>query len=123
MRAGIETRPYLLPHLQNGGRFSVIPEGSSFYLARDIKKIGQAEMNKTSMKSNGLGFMYDYSSLSNELTALSNVQEEYLNSIVCGVTDPDEIIPELNEKLYKAGLQKVIDEKQRQFDEWLAAQE
>ena len=44
-------------------------------------------------------------------------------SIVCGVTDPDEIIPELNEKLYKAGLQKVIDEKQRQFDEWLAAQE
>ncbi len=47
MRAGIETRPYLLPHLQNGGRFSVIPEGSSFYLARDIKKIGQAEMNKT----------------------------------------------------------------------------
>ena len=83
----------------------------------------QAEMNKTSMKSNGLGFMYDYSSLSNELTALSNVQEEYLNSIVCGVTDPDEIIPELNEKLYKAGLQKVIDEKQRQFDEWLAAQE
>ena len=47
MRAGIETRPYLLPHLQNGGRFSVIPDGSLFYLARDIKKIGQAEMNKT----------------------------------------------------------------------------
>ena len=41
MRAGIETRPYLLPHLQNGGRFFVIPDGSSFYLARDIKKIGQ----------------------------------------------------------------------------------
>ena len=47
MRAGIETRPYMLPHLQNGERFSVIPDGSSFYLARDIKKIGQAEMNKT----------------------------------------------------------------------------
>lgn len=47
MRAGVETRPYLLSHLQNEGRFSVIPEGSSFYLARDIKKIGQTEMNKT----------------------------------------------------------------------------
>lgn len=82
----------------------------------------QEEMNSTAMKSKGLGFMYDYSSLSNELTALNNVLDEYLNSIVCGVADPDEIIPELNEKLYKAGLQKVIDEKQRQFDEWLAAQ-
>ncbi len=81
----------------------------------------QEEMNSTAMKSKGLGFMYDYSSLSNELTALSNVQSEYLNSIVCGVADPDEVIPELNEKLYKAGLQKVIDEKQRQLDEWLAA--
>lgn len=47
MRAGIEMRPYLLPQLQNGGRFSVTPDGSSFYFARDIKKIGQAEMNKT----------------------------------------------------------------------------
>lgn len=83
----------------------------------------QEEMNRTAAKSKALGFMYDYSDLSNELTALSNVREEYINSIVCGVADPDEIIPEMNEKLYKAGLQKVIDEKQRQLDEWLSAQE
>ncbi|MEY8389874.1 hypothetical protein AALA98_00655 [Lachnospiraceae bacterium 45-W7] len=47
MRAGIESRPYWLPALQNNERLSVIPDSGSFYLAKDIKKIGQTEMNKT----------------------------------------------------------------------------
>lgn len=47
MKAGIEARPYLLPYLQNQERLFVIPKDSSLYLARDIKKTGEVEMNKT----------------------------------------------------------------------------
>lgn len=47
MRAGIEARSYLLPRLQNKARESVIPDKSVLYLAKDIKKIGESEMNKT----------------------------------------------------------------------------
>lgn len=47
MKAGIEPRPYLLPKLQNETRLSVIPDGPALYLAKDLKRVGQTEMNKT----------------------------------------------------------------------------
>lgn len=47
MRAGIEARPYLLPKLQNIKILRVIPDSPCMYLARDLKKIGETEMNKT----------------------------------------------------------------------------
>ena len=40
-----------------------------------------------------------------------------------GVVDyPAKAIPEFNEKLYAAGLQTVMDEKQKQLNEWLENQ-
>lgn len=47
MRAGIEARPYLLPRLQNREILRVTPKLPCFYLARDLKRVGEAEMNKT----------------------------------------------------------------------------
>ncbi|MFT3951739.1 MAG: hypothetical protein QM689_07360 [Oscillospiraceae bacterium] len=47
MTAGAECRPYVLPPLQNNEIRLTIPDGPSFYLARDLKKIGGAEQNKT----------------------------------------------------------------------------
>lgn len=48
MRSGMEVRPYLLPKLQNRELLSVIPsQKTSMYLAKDLKKVGEAEMNKT----------------------------------------------------------------------------
>lgn len=47
MRAGIEARPYLLPKLQNEMRRMVISGEPALYLAKDIKRIGGTEMNKT----------------------------------------------------------------------------
>jgi len=47
MKAGIESRPYLLPKLQNETRLSVIPDGPVLYPAKDLKRVGQTEMNKT----------------------------------------------------------------------------
>lgn len=47
MRAGLEVRPYMLPQLQNRGLYQVVPENPVFYLAKDIKRVGETEMNKT----------------------------------------------------------------------------
>jgi hypothetical protein len=47
MMAGIETRPYLLPPLQNADILQTVPDAPALYLAKDIKKIGNAEQNKT----------------------------------------------------------------------------
>lgn len=47
IRSGMEVRPYLLPKLQNRELLSVIPSQTSMYLAKDLKKVGEAEMNKT----------------------------------------------------------------------------
>lgn len=47
MCSGIESRPYRLPSLQNRDILHVVPQNPSFYLAKDIKKVGEAEMNKT----------------------------------------------------------------------------
>ena len=47
MMAGIETRPYILPELQKVSIDHIIPRSTSFYLARDFKKIDPAEHNKT----------------------------------------------------------------------------
>ena len=47
MRSGVECRPYMLPVLQNRTITQRIPDAPCFYLAKELKKLGEAEMNKT----------------------------------------------------------------------------
>lgn len=47
MRSGMEARPYLLPKLQNLKICQTVLAKPSLYLAKDIKKVGDTEMNKT----------------------------------------------------------------------------
>lgn len=47
MGVGIEFRPYLLPELQNAAILRLLPDNPVFYLGKNLKKIGLAEMNKT----------------------------------------------------------------------------
>lgn len=70
--------------------------------------------------SKAYGFFFDTAPVINEVSALTAVSEEYLNSIGTGAVDPETAIAEFNQKLYDAGLQTVMDEKQKQLDEWLA---
>lgn len=46
MRAGMEARPYMLPKFQNQELLQVVPGSPSFYLAKDLKKVGETEINK-----------------------------------------------------------------------------
>lgn len=81
------------------------------------------DFNASATYSVAFGFLPDTSSLATELTALSSVNSEYNNALVTGsVSNVDTALSEFNEKLYAAGLQKVMDLKQEQLDAWFEAQ-
>lgn len=80
------------------------------------------EFNETAFQSVGKGFSFDSSSVLNEIAACNNVVSKYDNPLQAGALDPAEAIPKFLEELEAAGINTIIDEKQRQFDEWLAAQ-
>ena len=67
-----------------------------------------------------VGFLFDSSNLTQELLEIEKVKGQYLKLLEAGCVDLDTVYPEFVQKLYDAGLQRVIDEKQRQLDLWLA---
>lgn len=76
--------------------------------------------DEVAIKSPAFGFIYDPTDVLNELTALSNIRNRYRRALETGSVDPDVILIKFNEELYRAGLQKVIDVKQKQLDIWLS---
>ena len=52
-----------------------------------------------------------------------NITAQYLPQLFTGsAADVDQTVAEMNQKLYDAGLQKIIDDMQKQVDEWAAKQ-
>ncbi len=87
------------------------------------KWVYQHELIDKSRNSYALGFAYDSTAVSSQLTALNNVKNQYYNTLGTGSAgDPEKAIKEFNDALYAAGLQTVIDTKQEQFDAWVEAQ-
>lgn len=68
-----------------------------------------------------LGFNFDTSKVSTELATVLNVKEEFWSALMTGTVDPNELLPKAIEKFKAAGLDKIIEEAQRQVDEWRAA--
>lgn len=73
--------------------------------------------------SKAYGFTFDSTPVANEEAQLNSVVEQYRKDLAFGVVDDlDAKIKEFNDALYAAGLQTVMDEKQKQFNEWLEKQ-
>lgn len=67
-----------------------------------------------------MGFSYNSEPVSTEIAAISNVTNQYLPGLQCGSLNPSETIPEFLQALDDAGINVVIEEKQKQLDEWKA---
>jgi len=79
------------------------------------------EYNQTSPQSKIMGFYVDLSNIQNEYAAVEAVRVQYAPILRGGVAnDVQATLNELNEKMYANGLQKVIDEAQRQYDEFVS---
>ncbi|WNS41828.1 ABC transporter substrate-binding protein [Paenibacillus sp. MMS20-IR301] len=73
------------------------------------------------VQSKALGFIPNMDPIKTEVSAVNNVINQYKVALETGSVDPEKILPQFNEKLKAAGIDKIIAEKQKQLDEWLAA--
>lgn len=78
------------------------------------------DFNNTALRSKALGFVPDTSAITNEITACTNVVAKYNASLMTGAVDIDENLPKFQEELRAAGIDKIIETKQSQYEEWLA---
>lgn len=72
-------------------------------------------------KSSCLGYNFDTTKVTTQLTAVQNVVNEYKATLTTGNVNPDEVIPDFNKALKDAGIEEIIKENQTQLDAWLAA--
>ena len=79
------------------------------------------EDNANAIPSKALGFVCDLSSVSDQYAACANVIAQYYLPLINGVVDIDETLPVFQQALRDAGIDDIVQEKQRQLDEWLAA--
>jgi len=77
--------------------------------------------NDRATASKTLGFKYDFVPVFDEDLACWEVKFLHLAMIYVGAYDPEEYLPIMNDALIEAGVEKVIAEKQRQYQEWLSA--
>jgi len=65
------------------------------------------------------GFTPVIADISSEIAAVSSVVEKYKWDLVTGTADPEVVLPVAVQEMYSAGMQTIIDEVQRQLDEFL----
>ena len=78
-------------------------------------------LNEAAHPSVLLGFTANPESFVNDLANVTATWKKYESEILTGTRDPEEAIPGIIEELNAAGLQKIIDECQKQVNEFLAA--
>ena len=69
------------------------------------------------------GYKFNASELSTEQATVKSVISKYLTQLEYGTVDLDTTYPEFLDALDKAGINKIIEENQKQLDAWLAAQQ
>ena len=107
--------PYHTIDFMYGNQFFVLPwEGQP----ADFRDQAMDEM-KNAQVSAYLGFSCDTTGISNAISAVSNVIAEFLPSIDSGVASESDYEAFLA-KLDTSGVQVIIDEYQKQLNDWLA---
>jgi ABC-type glycerol-3-phosphate transport system substrate-binding protein len=69
--------------------------------------------------SNAMGFIFDSSSVYDEVAACFTVVDQYRKALMYGQVDLDKYLVEFNRELKDAGIDKIIAAEQEQFDQFL----
>ena len=87
------------------------------------EQIAQSKKDlETAKESPALGFIFNTDKVKSEITALTNTLNQFAGAINTGTVDPEVEVPKMLEKLKSEGAyQKVLDEMQKQYDEFLAS--
>jgi len=131
-----ETQEYLATFPSEDGSMNIVEALEAFlelYNANKLEIVSaipltdeQIEQSKkdleTAKESPALGFIFNTENVKSEITALTNTLNQFTSAINTGTVDPEVEIPKMLEKLKSEGAyQKVLDEIQKQYDEYLAA--
>ncbi|MFF2090795.1 ABC transporter substrate-binding protein [Paenibacillus sp. NPDC058174] len=79
------------------------------------------EFNNGVKKSIALGFTVNADKIKTEGAVIQSILKQYDPVLDTGMVDPDKILPEYIELLKAAGIDKIIADKQLQFDQYLAS--
>ncbi|GGF97665.1 ABC transporter substrate-binding protein [Paenibacillus aceti] len=112
-----ESKNYDMPTFSLGNlMITYLNEGDPENKWDEFKKFNESGINAPL-----LGFNFDSSKVTTELAAVQNVKEEYWSALMTGTVNPDEYLPKAIEKFKAAGIDKIIEEAQKQIDEWRAS--
>ena len=76
--------------------------------------------SKTAQPILTLGYTFNAEVVASEIAAVTSVASEYRPILECGVSkDVDETLEAFNKALKEAGIERIIDENQRQLNAWL----
>lgn len=81
------------------------------------------QYNRSAQRTDLTGFFFDSSAVAEQNQALNQIVNEYYYGLTSGQLDPAIYLPLMLERMQGAGLDAVLAEAQRQYDEWLAARE
>ncbi|SFR65684.1 ABC transporter substrate-binding protein [Anaeromicropila populeti] len=105
---------YSVPYWVQGGLFN------TYVLETEpIDKWYQfQQFNKELKPALSFGFNFDSTNVLKEILEVKSVLNEYGTMLYSGSVDPDLYVPKLNQKLESAGIQTIIDDMQKQVDDW-----
>ena len=71
-------------------------------------------------RSPAFGYSFVQDPVATEIAAVNTVIDQYTPSLNSGALDPAQALPEFISALKAAGMDKIVEEQQNQFDAWLA---
>lgn len=69
------------------------------------------------------GFVFNEMNWVTKISACESVVEQYHNALMCGYLNPAEALPLFVQALEEAGIGEIVENKQRQLDDWLDARQ
>ena len=76
------------------------------------------KLNNESPVSTAMGFNFNPEPVKTEMANVAAVSKELAEPLMNGLVDPATALPNYQKRLEEAGLQKVLDEAQKQLDAW-----
>ena len=105
---------YTVPFYMFGNYFNLYHQEGAQTDEWDILKA----YNESAEPSPALGFNFDTKSVTTEIASLTNVEQEFKALINTGSVDIEENLDNMKKKMDAAGLDRVIEEMQSQYDSW-----
>jgi putative aldouronate transport system substrate-binding protein len=78
------------------------------------------ELNKSAKASRIMGFSFDTEPVKSESAQCKTIVDKYKDGFANGMFDVDSTLATMNKELKAAGMDKIIAEKQKQLDAWVA---